>query len=81
MNGAGKTAEARALHARVLDTHDLNWKKTEANRKFTFVADDCLNMYISDPCDPSPVAHTATEDFWFQNSSFLNVETRDMAKS
>ena len=81
MNGAGATAEARAMHAGVLDTYDLNWRTTEANRKFTIVADNCLNMYLSDPCDPSPMAHTATEDFWFRNSSFLNVETRGIAKN
>ena len=36
-------------------------------------------MHFADPSDPSPVAQTATENFWFKHSPFLNVETRYMA--
>ena len=81
VNATGVTVEARALHQSVLDSHDLNWKKTEANRKFTVVADNCLTVYMSDPNDPYPLACTATKDFWFRNASWINVETRDMANN
>ena len=79
-DGTGVTPAAKIMHDNVLGTLDPNWKRTEINRKFAVFADNCLTMYMPDPNDTSPMAHTATEELWFENATWLNVETRDMAK-
>ena len=81
INGTGAAPEGRAQHAAVLDSQDLNWRKNEISQKCVVLVDNCFVMSFSDPGDHSPVAQTATEKWWFQHATPLNVEARFMSRT
>ena len=78
MNGTGALSSDKAAYEISLSEKDSNWKRTEINRKFVILVDNCFPMYMSDPNDTSPMAQYATEEFWSKHATWLNVESTMM---